>query len=61
MKLSSRDICLSIVSGVSAIALLYLALFIAPQIYHPKTPATFVDGSGEAAEMTIRADKFTPE
>jgi hypothetical protein len=61
MRLSSRDIYLSLLSGVSAIALLYLALFIAPQIYHPRAPANPLDSPGAEAEMTIHADKFTPE
>jgi len=61
MKLSSRDICLSLLSGISAIALLYIALFIAPQIYHSQAAAKPIDGPGEEVEMTIRADKFTPE
>ncbi|MCJ1397068.1 hypothetical protein MMC11_000260 [Xylographa trunciseda] len=61
MNLSSRSLSLSLLTAVSAISLLYLALFISPELYHFRTSGENTDRQWESAGMTIRVEKFTPE
>ena len=59
--IAAKTICLAISSGISAVVLLYLALFVSPLVYHSPSVAISPKRLGESAAMTIRAAKFTPE
>ena len=69
MNWSIRNICLTTFSCISAIALLYLALYISPDLYRPAASSVIDQIASvaggirpfDSAEMTIRASKFTPE
>ncbi|MCJ1477519.1 hypothetical protein MMC13_006191 [Lambiella insularis] len=61
MNLPSRNIFLVALAGTSSIALLYLALFVSPQLYWSQSTSVAVGKPAESVDMTIRVEKFTPE
>jgi hypothetical protein len=51
-------------AGLFALVLLYIALFLAPEVYHGyyyNYSAPSKNGPEEATDMTLKVQKFTPE